>query len=277
MGRPVADEDIKTWTANLRNLRLHTREDVQHIVEESNKKVLEAVATGRADQSVELRRCAGELLQGMTSLGASHSAGQRWLAREVAGLTVRIPRHAVLLPPREDESADLTDAEREESFWTQRLRDWRARGKRGGKGVLSKEYRLFFLCGHDGSLAECGFEGKGYRIKCLRTWVKTSLPFAKALLIVVNATLKAFAGLSIPADGIASAAGKGWDEVLSSAVEGATEESMDAACSVVGDRLDEGSAAAERMDRTGLSDASHDMGDILKVSSNLVLLTCLTC
>lgn len=273
-GRPVADEDLKTWTANLRNLRLHTREDVQHIVEESNQKVLEAVANARADQSAELRRCAGELLQAMTNLGTSQSAGQRWLAREVAGLTVRIPRHAVLLPPREDESADLTNAEREASSWIQRLRDWRARGKRGGKGVVSKEYRLFFLCGHDGSLAECGFEGKGYRIKCLRTWVKTTLPFAKALLIVVNATLKAFVGLSIPADGIASSAGKGWDEVLSSTVEGATEGSIDAACSMVGVRLDEESAAAENFDEKGLTATSHDMGNISNVSSNLCFWTC---
>lgn len=272
LGRPVAEEDLKTWTANLRNLRVHTREDMQHIVDESNKKVLEAVTTARADQSIEIRRCAGELLQAMTTMGTSQSAGQRWLAREVAGLTVRIPSHAVLLPPREDESAELTDAEREASSWIQRLSDWRAHGKRRGKGVVSKEYRLFFLCGHDRSLAECGFEGKGYRIKCPRTWVKKSLPFAKALLIVVSATLKAFAGLSIPADGIVSAAGKGWDEILSSAVESVAEASIDAACSTVDERLDEGSAAAESVDQTGLADVGHGLGDNSNVSSKLVFL-----
>lgn len=111
---------------------------------------------------------ARELLQAVTNLGTRQSAGRRWLATEVAGLTVRIPSHAVLLPPREDERPELTDTEREALSWIQRLKDWRAHGRRGGKGVVSKEFRLFFLCGHDHSLAECGFEGKGYRIKCPR-------------------------------------------------------------------------------------------------------------
>lgn len=114
---------------------------MQRIVDESNKKIVEAVATAGANQSVERKRFAGELLQAVNNLGTRQSAGHRLLARELAGLTVRIPSHAVLLPPREDESPEMTDAEREESSWIQRLKDWRAHGKRGGKGVVSKEFR----------------------------------------------------------------------------------------------------------------------------------------
>lgn len=72
---------------------------------------------------------------------------RRSLAREVASLIVRVPSHAVLLPPREDERPELTDTEREASSSIRRLNDWRAHGNRAGKGVASKEYRLFFLCG----------------------------------------------------------------------------------------------------------------------------------
>ncbi|CAN0085093.1 unnamed protein product [Pylaiella littoralis] len=269
LGRPVAEEDLETWTANLRNLRLHTRQDMQRIVDLSNKKVLEAVANARANLSAEIGRSAGELLQAMSKLGTSQSAGQRSLAREVASLTVRIPSHAVLLPPRDDESEELMDAERDASSWIQRLRGWRTHRKRGGKGAVSKEYRLFFLCGHGRSLAECGFEGKGYRIKCPRTWVKISLPFVKALLIVVNATLKAFVGLSIPADGVASATGKGWDEILSSTVESAGEASIDAVSSAAGERLDNERVTADNLDQTGLADVGHGVGDHSNASSPL--------
>lgn len=269
MGRPLADEDLKAWAANLRNLRLHAREDVQRIVDESNKKIVEAVATAGANQSVERKRFAGDLLQAVTNLGTRQSAGHRSLARELAGLTVRIPSHAVLLPPREDESPELTDAEREESSWIQRLKDWRAHGKRGGKGVVSKEFRLFFLCGHDRSLAECGLNGKGYRIKCPREWVKSGLPLAKALLIVANVALKTFAGLSIPADGIASLGGKAWGEILLSTVEGAAEASADAACSTLGERLDEGLTISDSVEQTGLADGTHGVGGHSNVSSKL--------
>ena len=231
---------------------------MQRIVEESNNKVLEA---------------AGKLLEGLTNLETRQSAGQRVLAREVASLTVRIPRHAVLLPPREDEALELTDAEREASSWVQRLKDWRAQGKRAGKGVVSKEYRLFFLCAHDCSLAECGFEGKGYRLKCPRKWVKSGgLQFVKALLMVVNVALKTFAGLSIPADGIASVGGNAWDEILSSTVEGAAEASLDAGCSALGERHIEGNSSGERMDQTGLTDLHGGVGDTSNVSA-----ACLDC
>jgi len=246
----LPDEDLKPLTALLRNLRLHcTRKDVQRIVDESNKKVLEAVS---------------ELLQAVAGLGTRQSTGQRLLARELAGLTVRIPSHAVLLPPRDDESLEMTETEREASSWIQRLKNWRANRKKKGKGVVSKEYRLFFLCGHDRSLAECGFEGKGYRIKCPREWVKRGgLPIMKALLIVVNIALKTVAGLSIPADGIASAGGKAWGEILST-IEGAAEASIDVAFSTVGERLAEASATA---DQTGAVEAGHDMADRSNVSS----------
>ncbi|CAN0286004.1 unnamed protein product [Ectocarpus sp. 12 AP-2014] len=269
VGRPLADEDLKAWAANLRNLRLHAREDVQRIVDESSKNIVEAVATAAANQSVERKRFAGDLLQAVTNLGTRQSAGHRSLARELAGLTVRIPSHAVLLPPREDESPELTDAEREESSWIQRLKDWRAHGKRGGKGVVSKEFRLFFLCGHDRSLAECGLNGKGYRIKCPRKWVKSALPLAKALLIVANVALKTFAGLSIPADGIASVGGKAWGEILSSTVEGAAEASADAACSTLGERLDEGLTISDSVEQTGLADGTHGVGGHSNASSPL--------
>jgi len=204
----LPDEDLKPLTAILRNLRLHcTREDVQRIVDESIKKAVR------------------ELLQAMTSLGTRHSAGQRLLAREVAGLTIRIPSHAVLLPPRDDERQEMTETERKASSWINRLKDWRTQGKKEGKRVVSKEYRLFFL---------------------------------------VNIALKTVAGLSIPAEGIASAGGEAWGEILSSTIEGAAEASIEAACSTVGERLDEGSATA---DQTGVAEAGHDMADRSNVSS----------
>lgn len=222
---------------------------MQHIVDESHNRIVEAVVAAGARQSADRDQMARQLMQTLTNMETRQFAGSRWLAREVASLTVRIPRHAVLLPPREDERPELTDAEREASSWIQRLKDWRAHGKRAGKGVASKEYRLFFLCGHDRSLAECGFEGKGYLIKCPRKWVKSGLPFAKALLIVVNVALKTVAGLSIPADGIASVGDKVWDEVLTSTMEGAAEVSIDAACSAVEETLDEENATADRLDQ----------------------------
>jgi len=211
-------------------------------------------------------------LHALTNLGTRQSAGQRLLAREVAGLTARIPRHAVLLPPREDESLELSETEREASSWIRRLKDWRAHGKRAGKGVVSKEYRLFFLCGHDHSLAECGFEGKGYRIRCPREWVrKGGLPFMKALLIVVSVALKTFAGLSIPTDGIASVGGQAWDEVISSTVEGAVEASIEAGCSALGEKQVEGSAIME-LDEARVGDAGHNVGEHSNVSSKFALL-----
>eukprot|EP00752_Nemacystus_decipiens_P006981 g6262.t1 len=252
---PVLDRELKTWAANLRNLRLHVHEDVQRIVDESNKKALEAVAAVGAHQSAERKQMAKEIMQAVANLGTDQSEGRRWLAREVARLTVRIPSHAVLLPPREDESLELTDAEREATSWTQRLKDWRAQGKKAGKRVATKEYRLFFLCGHDHSLVECGFDGKGYLIECPRKWLRSSLPVMKALLIVVNVALKTVAGLSIPADGIASVGDKAWDEILSSTVEGAAEASLDAACSAAEEGLDQASAMADSLDETA---PAHD-------------------
>lgn len=80
--------------------------------------------------------------------------------------------------------------------------------------------------------------------------MKNGLQLFKALLVVVSLALKAVAGLSIPAYGIASERDKAWDEILSSTVEGAAEASMHAACSAVEERLDEASAIADSMDQT---------------------------
>ena len=113
VSRPIPHQELKTWAANLRNLRLHTPEDVRCIVEESNKNSVEAVTAVGAHQSAERKQMTKELLQAVASLGTRQSAGRRWLASEVASLTVRIPSHAVLLPPRIDESLELTGTERE--------------------------------------------------------------------------------------------------------------------------------------------------------------------
>lgn len=269
IGSTIANETA--WAANLHNLRLNIRQDVTHIVDESHDTILETVATVGADQSVESRRLAGEVLQAVTDLGRCQSTSRRRLARELAGLTIRIPSHAVLLPPRKDESQPLTETEREASSWTERLKVWHAEGKRGGKGWATKEYRLFFLCGHDGSLAVCGFEGKGYRIKCPRTWLKAALPFVKALLVVANASLKTFAGLSIPVDSIVSVGGKALGEVLSSMVEVAVEHTIDAASSTLEEKLDEGSAPVDSVGQTRRADGLHGVGSLSNVSSQILI------
>lgn len=101
---------------------------------------------------------------------------------------------------------------------------------------------------------------------------ETGLPFVKALMAVISVALKTLAGLSIPADGIASVGGKAWGEILSSMVEGAAEASIDAACSAVGERLDEGSATADSVDRTAPAHDIHGVGGQSNVSSKLVCL-----
>lgn len=266
VGSAIPDEVLKSAAANLRNLRSHMRDDMQRIVDESNKSDLEAVATVEPHQSVErtllqVAQKAEKILQVVTKLGTDQSMLGRRLGGELARLTVRIPSHAILLPPRDDENLELTDAERQASSWIQRLKDWHTQGKRGGKGLASKEYRLFFLCGHDNSLAECGFGGKGYEISCPRTWTKKVLPLAKALLVVVNVALKTFVGLSIPADGVASVGGKALGEILSSVVEVGAETSLGAATSMAGERLDELSATADSVKQAGLADGRHGVGD----------------
>ncbi|CAM9479194.1 unnamed protein product, partial [Sphacelaria rigidula] len=60
-----------------------------------------------------------------------------------------------------------------------------------------RKLRLFFLCAHDLSLAECGPDGQGYEVTKLLRWVKQAVPLLK---ILVGVVLKTCTGLSIPTD-----------------------------------------------------------------------------
>lgn len=140
----------------------------------------------------------------------------RGVASGVARLRWPVPRLACLLP---DYPEVLTEDERGYSQWSARLQGWcdeREEADRrtcceqfrrfcASKEKVRRKLRLFFLCAHDLSLAECGPGGQGYEIKELLEWVKRAMPRAKLGVILAGIVLRTCTGLSLPLDHLESA------------------------------------------------------------------------
>lgn len=79
--------------------------------------------------------------------------------------------------------------------------------------------RLFFLCGKDYSLAECGPGGQGYELKEFVEWVKKVMPVAKLMLVLSSIALKTCIGLAIPVIDFENAFGKTFEGVFRTIAE----------------------------------------------------------
>lgn len=64
-------------------------------------------------------------------------------------------------------------------------------------GLVTKNYRLFFLCSHTHRIAACGPKGLGYEISSTRPWVKDAAPVLSVGLGALKAALD-FVGRPLP-------------------------------------------------------------------------------
>lgn len=140
----------------------------------------------------------------------------RNVAFDIACLRWPVPRLACLLPAHE---GNLSDSERSYLSWSARLPKWCHRGRKVDKGIFSRKLRLFFLCAHDMSLAECGRGGQGYEVKELLAWVKKAKPAAKVGVALGSIVIKACTGWVVPTDYIDSAFGDTFGGVVSEMVK----------------------------------------------------------
>lgn len=176
----------------------------------------------------------------------SHKEILKGLAFGVARLRWPVPRLACLLP---EYPGTLTEDERRYSEWTSRLRRWCADREEADRGMCWKKFRqccrsseyffrelrLFFLCAHDLSLAECGPNGRGYEIKEVLQWVKTAMPATKVVVVLANIVLRTCTGLALPTEQFKSAFGDALGDVVSNifaeaetmAQAGATDAAVD--------------------------------------------------
>ena len=69
-----------------------------------------------------------------------------------------------LLPAPESGEKRLEEGDRSFEKWSSLFRTWCKEGKKKGKGFARRKLRLFFVCAQDGSLAECGPDGQGYKV-----------------------------------------------------------------------------------------------------------------
>lgn len=126
----------------------------------------------------------------------------------VARLRWPVPRLACLLP---NHSGTLSEDDRAYGSWSTRLKTWCNEGKPDvdrrfreaerfvpSKETISPELRLFFLCAHDLSLAECGSAGQGYEVNELYEWSKKASPLVKLELVLGSIVLKTCTALSVP-------------------------------------------------------------------------------
>lgn len=156
------------------------------------------------DRMEALLNDVGAKIAAMSPGGLSDEQVLRKLGCDVASLRWPVPRLVCLLPKYGE---ILSEDDRSYSSWSARLKTWCNEGKKEGKGKLSRKLRLFFLCAHDLSLAECGHAGQGYKVKELLEWVKKARPLAKVGLVIGSIAVKTFAGLSVPIDHLEAAFG----------------------------------------------------------------------
>lgn len=104
------------------------------------------------------------------------------------------PRHACVLPPWEfAETHGLSDDEQRPEVWMKRLDELKADDFKDGKGVFTKEKRLFLVCAHTHKLVPCGPIGQGYKIQQNPTWFRMSVNVTTFALQVMCSTLSAMA------------------------------------------------------------------------------------
>lgn len=173
----------------------------------------------------------------------------RNIALDVASLRWPVPRLACLLPPH-DES--LSEQSRQLQDWSSRLESWCKHGKRKGKGISRRKLRLFFLCAHDFSLAECGPDGQGYEVTELLNWVKRARPVAKIGLALGRIALTICTGLSLPPQSISAA--------FDGTVGGAVSEIVREGSTVAGELL-----SARGVDSSPTGDTDDTVTDTLEL------------
>ncbi|CAM9209821.1 unnamed protein product [Sphacelaria rigidula] len=161
----------------------------------------------------------------------------RRVSLDMACLRWPVPRLACLLPKHE---GTLSDDDRSLSRWSDRLRAWCGDGNRAGRGMVRRKLRLFFICAHDYSLAECGPNGQGYKVKQLREWAAKAMPLAKVTLALASITLKVCTGLSIPTDDVDAAFGDSLGGVISDIVKESGTAAVDEMTTVARDGLESG-------------------------------------
>ena len=161
----------------------------------------------------------------------------RRVSLDIACLRWPIPYLACLLPKHE---GTLSDDDRSHQRWSDRLRAWCGDGKKAGRGMVRRKLRLFFLCAHDYSLAECGPNGQGYKVKQLREWAAKAIPLAKVTLALASITLMVCTGLSIPADQIDAAFGDSLGGAISDIVKEAGTAAVDEMTTVARSGLESG-------------------------------------
>ncbi|CBJ26246.1 LRR-GTPase of the ROCO family, incomplete sequence [Ectocarpus siliculosus] len=190
------------------------------------------------------------------------------VAREVAILRWPIPRFVCVLPARDTR---LSESDRSFEKWSTALKEWCASkspakdaknpnrktsilglNKPQLRGLVTRELRLFFLCGQDKSLAECGPDGQGYEVKEFLDWVRKAAPAAKIGLALASIALKVCTGLAVSTDTFEAAFGTSED--MSAFVEDALSAGIEGTTSKAGNRLDrlQNSGPSERLPHAGV-------------------------
>ncbi|CAM9524551.1 unnamed protein product [Ectocarpus sp. 12 AP-2014] len=154
-----------------------------------------------------------------------------------------IPRLVCVLPAPESQNP-LNESERSFREWSARLEKWIRDGKKTGKKFATRELRLFFLCAHDMSLAECGPKGQGYKVKELLSWAKKAKRMAKLVSVLTSIALKVCTGLAIPEADFEATLGTKAGGALSEFVQETSNMGVEAMTSVVAERLDGGGERA---------------------------------
>lgn len=147
----------------------------------------------------------------------------RNVALDLACLRWPVPGLACLLPPHD---GILTETDKTFSSWCNRLRQW-CRERKGVHKGFSWSLRLFLLCAHDLSLAECGYGEQGYKVSDLLVWVKRARPLERMGLALYTIAEKVCTGLQIPTDHSLAAFGEIYEGIESKGDEKMTSKSME--------------------------------------------------
>lgn len=59
-------------------------------------------------------------------------------------------------------------------------------------------YRMFFICSHTLQVVPCGEDGKGYKIKVQKEWVRRAMPIIKVCLMIVKMAVQSTTGVHLP-------------------------------------------------------------------------------
>eukprot|EP00903_Cladosiphon_okamuranus_P007165 g6957.t1 len=160
------------------------RSDMQH---DASLQLDSHAHTIVVDVDERVREGLSKINSGRDASSATERRALTSVARNVAFLRWPIPRLVCVLPVPE---STLQESDREFDQWSVVLKNWCRGGKEKGKGWATRELRVFFLCSHDMSLAECGPGGQGYKMKELLDRAEKAKPSAKLGLAMASITLK---------------------------------------------------------------------------------------